>query len=1732
MATKFPVNGNRVPDPRRGALVRRLRDEDRGIALISVVAILVLLAIVATPFLVSMRDSAARGQRFLYSAQADWEAESLFERVRSHLILSLEHVERRRLDELGPAVGAASPGGEVTRPGAGLSPTSDTTAEYALPAGILEDFNRDKAREQRVWDVDIVDLQGRLNANNCSYPVLANILGRTELIDELTSEQTRVPLADASVFPKDGGVVRIGDEVIRYEQVAGNELVNCERGYMTEDPCNGGAGDWEVGDVVVLESAFQIATRPFRARAGAFVRYTNPYQLRQIADLGVASLSPVQLDALRPHVTTWNGNIVGDGWSNPQVIRNAITAADSSQRYVEIKNNRYFGAGTMVRITDGVNNDYGVVTKVRGANQVLIVGDIKNDYSGDQGRIYALSRSPVNVNVADVDLLALVFSGLRVRGRGDRIDAGKARELATFLKETYTARGEDEPGVYRNWEDLTNALEYARDEVGILTDDQFRAVMLNGMNANDSVLSFSTVPFVFRSFDLYEITATAAILDSNGQELARRRLRRVFHASSTRSGTFVVETQDDFQRHIMKSRDSKWFATFPDNINAYYDGPNIPASEYRAFAQKSRFPSTDRADGVGHVALLPGSRRFTQRGSVDRVHHFDGSDIPDGQDLSVTGLSFAPIGPYSVKDKQADLLRLIDIEGVGNDIELGMRPFALSFWYRPDWSRGGGDQVIFDYGVEFENTNRVSLRYLSDDDVLALSVADGTIEAESCEVLYEFDHTTWEAGTWYHIGVNVNGCHPSLLELFIDGEKQGTASCITRLTTPVAPTGDIPELSVEDASTFPDAGVLLVRSRRGAELFEYTRRTDSKFVVSRRKARSIDLTAHDDELRGHDSGAIVELYGFAAPLLCDVLQGGAQLSSAIGPWRCYRFFYGGQQIVHPTTGVEIAQGLAGTSQHQFPIAGITLTEWDTGDTSTDILDDLGGQDAEGLALLVSYAGDLDFADPTLKPLVGPGGTAPVGQGDDQSITVGGVELVAYRVTGIDQGTGAEVSITARGLESRHWAFEPNGSDGLPRFHPTYTFHDDTATPPLDSQNLYSAFIPVAIATTRATGEYLDPADEEPQIGGFAYVQINGEWVKYDTYDTDVFPSGNLSAFYRDTRWDEIAGLFPGAGNYLSAKQTTTGGTTGGEGGLGAGSSPDSQPPVAEDLVALAPDPTEPQLDTSSGLAAPPMTAFQIAQQADFRGMLLPSQELELHIANTVPSTHASGDSVDPTFRVRAGNDLTNGPGARLAYPGFNDLLTFRDAEADVEQVRVQWGYNGWAALKDPVTSPWFWDRPQGSIDLSRFDSRYWTRVLKFPSREMPDAELTQSSNDFAIGVSFDGGTSSPATIDELWFADVPNIRGTRADYAFLGEVPASLDPNAAAQAQQNGTEQPEITLPGIDENADEISVNFPFFDVGAGRLVFQGLPIEEDLFDSDGGIIRIDDEIILYGDFDPGTGVFSDCVRGAFGTEPIAHEYGAIVCAVRTFATSVLTGDGDASAAAFDLLDARDFPDAGYIRIGESGEMIGYTERIGNTLSGPLGRIDPTTTRPDRSRSGSENDARTGGGIFRGRFGTAASGFGSGELAVSMPFRHYDRYAEYSDDAEMSYVQLSWTKPGAIWKRITWDEDPRQNIEVIALVRFAGGPPWDTVDVIDLEGGEAVPRTQRHRYLYSITKPENLNLLNVESDRVEVRLLVRFARGAYDRFAEVAPDNWKESPWVQKVTVEYVAPPQVVYEDK
>jgi len=727
----------------------------------------------------------------------------------------------------------------------------------------------------------------------------------------------------------------------------------------------------------------------------------------------------------------------------------------------------------------------------------------------------------------------------------------------------------------------------------------------------------------------------------------------------------------------------------------------------------------------------------------------------------------------------------------------------------------------------------------------------------------------------------------------------------------------------------------------------------------------------------------------------------------------------------------------------------------------------------------------------------------------------------------------------------------------------------------------TAFIPIAVVASGGNNaKYLDPQDGEPQLQyrsltinnaavnvAKAYVQIDGEWVAYDTFDLNtsgsLLSSGHI-AFYRDMTIDSIARMggttvspFGNAAatlQYFTSNPAQSYGVAGGSGGNAS----NDPPPSVTDKNLETDAPYVPAAVGQVTTLPPTVTALQIAQALDFRGYENRNLQQEFRIANTIPPSpskiHAIGAQILPTFAVVTGNSLelagvpwALNDGARYAAPGFNDLITLRDNKGNDDQLRLQWGFLqrgdrtrrpiGWCGPTGAPTQTWGWDRPQTTDSvqtLSRWDSRAFTRALKFPSGEMPDSALTKAKPDFGFGRKYDGsGGVSSATSDEINFrSNFQRALKDRPDYALLGVVPPQVvDPSAVVQAPSgsgsgSGTTANLPNFVGIDETTDEIDVHLGYADSSGNHA--NGLPIDSKTFPDDGGVLKIDDELILYKDFDTASGKFTGCKRGAFGTTPSAHDYSARVTPIDAFPCSQLQTGIDTTSGSYDLKDASDFPDDGYLRVGLSSEVIGYTDwDVNNHLSAPLGRIDQTA----KQYKPSDTSKQVGGSIFRGRYGTIPQTANAGDVAIAMPFRVYDRYAEHADDPEQSYLELSWTKHGAIFKRITWEAQPIKFVEVVALVRFSGGPAWDADKIIHV-GQDAIPTEDRRKWLYQITDPKAENLLNVEADRVEVRIGVRFDKGAYDPFGQaIAPDYWKESPQIRKVVVEYVAPPQVLTQE-
>ena len=85
------------------------------------------------------------------------------------------------------------------------------------------------------------------------------------------------------------------------------------------------------------------------------------------------------------------------------------------------------------------------------------------------------------------------------------------------------------------------------------------------------------------------------------------------------------------------------------------------------------------------------------------------------------------------------------------------------------------------------------------------------------------------------------------------------------------------------------------------------------------------------------------------------------------------------------------------------------------------------------------------------------------------------------------------------------------------------------------------------------------------------------------------------------------------------------------------------------------------------------------------------------------------------------------------------------------------------------------------------------------------------------------------------------------------------------------------------------------------------------------------------------------------------------------------------------------------------------------------------------------------------------------------------------------------------------------------VLRFDGGPAWDA------------PIKNERGSLYIFTNPEGENRIGVTADRVEIRVYFRYLPGAYGmRGPDVFADDWKMSPRVRDIVLEYETPVRVL----
>lgn len=1065
---------------------------NRGLALVAVIATLVALVLVALPFAIQMGNAARRAEQRLFTVRAEQEAESVF-----------------RLGVLWLRRGG----------------------DREIPPGWLDEFNRG-AGGGRVWDLRVEPEAGKVDVSTAPFTLLGNLLGGTVLAEDLVEGATQVFLADGEGLPEGGGVVRIGGEVCRYAYREGSRLAGVTRGVDEGGDWQTEPRRWRKGTWVVPEAAFLVASGTLRTDPGAYRPWQNLFELRRVADLGAAALPPDDLAAAAATLTCWSQGPGAETFTNDQTLRSSVSASEREGGATEllVDDPSYFGPGTVVRITDRVSTDYGLVLENDG-RKVTLVNPVKHDYEAERTVVSGLVRHPLHLNQASESVVAACLTGLSLRHHErDAVDAATAKELARRLRAKPIESRYGLREVYR---------EALRE--GLISGNQFRALYLDALNPNDARLAFSTVAFAFDRGDTFTLTATAVLSSRAGEELARRSIRRVVTVPPSGSEVLGLASQEDFERSIVATRDGKWTMTFPFNTGGQWDGTRIPASRYRAHVERNLFPSSDRGDGVGDVRLLP------ERLGLPGVFHFDESDYADGEYVNDRAFTL------STRDRRVDLLE-----------DVGMKPFSVSFWVKPYWGGRGGVDYLFDCGEE-DWTNRISLLFSPDRSELVLRVADATLEERAAEVRYEVTPESFADDTWYHVTAEIKGSRPGDQTLMIDGRAVGRSAYRTKLTASVAGfdgyQDDLDTLPVEDTTDFPDRGALLLRGPGGKEILEYDGKTDTGFTITSRTARRAQLL--NDQSYQPDAfpeGTPVELLGYANPILTDIRRGGATLPADLGAYHAFRVTFDEDVIYAPVTAGGTSSGEKDAAGAEPPVvlAADAVGGGGAGDGSGGAVGEPGsagtggsGDETEtvpirGMAAdrwsvdlvlgedLVSYLDEIPDEE-TLKAF-GPHGFAIFstwGKSKDlvPGVQVGGREVVYYEKI-------------PNGLHIERY----QSTKQLPASYPYFAFADDAngANDRLGVVGKVSgvvnvpwaenALIPISLELKGTDPELYYDVTQEDYLTT-AYVVLDDEWIRYTYADADTVPGSLLlvydpPALYSEAhlKQDYGLGIYRGGGS--------------------------------------------------------------------------------------------------------------------------------------------------------------------------------------------------------------------------------------------------------------------------------------------------------------------------------------------------------------------------------------------------------------------------------------------------------------------------------------------------------------------------------------------------------------------------------------------------------------------------
>lgn len=1741
--------------PTRNRFARRApalrRPASGGFALLTVLFVLLFLLVFCAPFLMTARNADQASAQLSDRAQARIAVESAARHARA--VLQASHIA---VDET-----------------VYFDSQEELAVDNRFPDAFLD------ARDARgvMWDVAALDLAGMIDLNSASPQVIGNVLGLVTRLSSVTeAEATELVVASTAGFESEGFLV-IDGEVVHYQAKDASRFLECTRSVGVKwnrdnvrIPSGPLAAETHgVGTTVIDQRAFAPVHWRSASRDGQARFLDAEEQVRESALFAMAGeLGDGMLAGLADQCSVYSGVRGGSPWQWPVRLRRPLAARVSQEIVVESP--RWFASGATVQVSDGIGSEVFFVRHRSDSGKLFLDRPVARDYDAWTTSVRVLARRPVNLNTASPEVLNTLFANVQLKGVNSRVTRAEARSMAALVVASRPITGHEDflrrvilpaAGIEPLPSDaaVIPAVFEADGQAGLIDESDALALYANGLNANDSMLAFGTMPYGFTSRDVFRLDLRSSINAPTGVErvaLTGERVEVIVPQSELFS---VWARQEDFDEALRLTRQSPWWLSGP-RATTQHDGVQPPSRLNAHFGTRGGRPfvpgdstaleagggqvaggAESEADAIQHVFASRDDDGWLQLAPARVAEYGDRLRRMEHFDHETRALEGRYLPDETLNYETAD--EIVQWTGTTSAADGLLRPLSFSAWIQPQSLDGG---ILLDVGAAGDESDRVSLELEEGD--LVLRVYDGfgdhrdTELKEVGEVRYAVAEQGPDPGlpadTWHHVQIDVRGNRPDQMSMVVNGSTQGVRTPgMTRLNAALDESALF--VSVESTEGFPDQGVLRV----GNELVEYVSRSGAGFTAQHyasgelagfggRGARSryqLDgdtLSApsgpslfHDESASlpaYHQSGASVSLYGYAQPLSSPLTTAGVTLPE-LGSFRAARVV---GTIGGPADGDTIVVGanLEPFTVQGFEAGGLTRVEG------------LVLADADSSAGGVQYLEAFPEGGGYVALIQGKWGH--LGQAESNAGgTLGGVEVIRY-----GSRAGPNLTNLTRGHLTgltNVGAQDPNFSVGGTRAYVLdwKSNYRDSDNRPLST--IYEAgvfVVPLSIPVSGWSTATQPDRSDFVQITERANAELT-EWVRYD--EVGVSSTGSGAHLVRDS----VQALFQtytvvtgrrglgevGAG---SPDPPPPGNDDDGGGGLGGSNGATGGDGGSEQARSGAPAPPGPAaasvaVQGGGGASGLWQTELGVDELTDFPLSRALGAALRFRgVLGTHPQAHRAGSVLVPVFEIKDRGANRGRPGrfdrvfiAPHDDPtsiGFTASVHRGHWPAD-DSPRYGWAWNTGAAVNAPI------EPGLETVNEELEVGEYTINGVMYLAFEAPLPVPLEPTDPDPGRLEIPDDTRLLSRISKFPSGERPRLVDT------VG-VGTSFRPNATSVVPSAVIDEIVFGTPIFAEKANDHSLQGaqliltqPFnpnstnlvVDPGLlrvpGGTVRRGSPLDE--LPEGGGLLRIGNEILAYETRDASTGDFylGFSGRGLLGSQPQAHDAGELVTWLESWPVSTLATAITASDSTIPVADLQTFPFQGTLLI--DNELVHYTRKRDGSLEMPRASQQPGLMD------------EKGDGLFRGRFGTEPSAHNGGAPAILFPIRYWDRWADRADAPELACFGFEFDQPGAWWKAVHWEAESAGHggVQMGVLQRTDASVPWDSdpelQDGLDLmwEGEDAGGMVPVAR----------------QSDRIEWRIFARYDPGAFDPVGGYS-HAWKETPRFRRIALSYLAPGRVL----